>query len=255
MTTKEQKNQHQRDYRAKRKRDKKLATLQEIRTALSQHRKGIDPVSDALVTQPVLNYYAEEKRLWTPAIAKAFSPIEKLIDISFKASVDQLFGLPLSKFVQGALGAFSRRGRERGITYEDLVLLALEQEFRHNTFCNFDRQVKIGEFIYDGCFTVDGRIRADLEVSLNESPSKLYSDIFRHGHKPFFQVVRGYSLNKPLVDRLLKHNCQPVVTVGTKCSGPISFDEMITEMKARTRNAVAERIKNKGTVPPGTTVA
>jgi hypothetical protein len=261
MTKREERNQLQREYRQRKKRDKKLAELKEIRARLGLPRRGIDSVTDALVSKALMKGFAKEGRLWSPTIAKSFSKVERLLDISFKASLDELMGRPLSEAVRKALRAISIRNRLRGISFEDIVLLALEMEFRNNTFCNIDRQVWVGDFRYDCCYTIDGRVRGDIEVSLEETSKKFYSDILRHededGEKKFFyQIVRGYGLYPKLVDRMLKMNCQPVVTVGTSCGGPISFDEMVTEIKNKTKEEVAKRIKAQKEEPgtPASTV-
>jgi hypothetical protein len=105
-------------------------------------------------------------------------------------------------------------------------------------------------------------VRGDFEISLEETQKKFYSDILRHEddngqRKPFYQIVRGYGLYPKLVDRLLRNKCQPVVTVGTNCKGPISFDEMVTEIKNKAKEAVSERIKaqKKEPVLPGAATA
>jgi hypothetical protein len=142
MTKKQERNQYQREYRQRKKRDAKLAQLKEIREALGQPGRGIDPVSRALVSEVALKGYAKEGRLWSPTLSKSFDKVESLIDVSFKASLDELMGRALSDAVRRALSAIAIRNRQRGITFEDLVLFALEQEFKHNTFCAIHRQVR-----------------------------------------------------------------------------------------------------------------
>jgi len=239
----------------RKERAKELTTRKDLASFLATHRNVYGPSVSAMVEKALLRDFRKEGRLWSPPVSRAMVSIERLSKVAVTAGLTALLGQPVAQWADKAHRIISGINQKRGLSYEDIVSLALKMEFLNHHFCDVETQVKIGKYRYDLCFDIDKNWRIDAEISLSASDTKFRSELWRHRDSSFYFITRGYDLFPWKIREMMDNNCTPVVTVGSAYEGPITFDAMITEIKNAAKEKVAERIKNKGTVPPGTTVA